>query len=126
MADLGTDIRWPLGRVFTLVSGRTNLGWAIARRLMTPRGGLFYDPDYGFSLVALLSSGAAPQAVLSVGSQIETEALKDERVLEASADLSFDDRTRKLTITLSLTDADGPFVLILAATAVTVELLQVA
>lgn len=130
MADLGTDIRCGalgkgIGKVFSLATGRENLGLAIARRLCTPRGGLFYDPDYGFDLRALLSKEMPKGAILAIGPQIESEATKDERVLSARADLSFDESSRKLTITLFLTDADGPFRLILAASAVTVELLEV-
>lgn len=130
MADLGTDIRCGalgrgIGKVFALATGRTNLALAIARRLCTPRGGLFYDPDYGFSLIMLLSSEAPRSAILAIGPAIAQEAEKDERVLSARADLVFNDQERKLTITLYLTDADGPFRLILAASAVTVEILEV-
>lgn len=130
MADLGTDIRcgafgFGIGKVFALASGRQNLALAIARRLCTPRGGLFYDLNYGTSLVLLLSSEATEATILSYGPLVEQEAMKDERVLSASADLSFERESRKLTITLFLTDAEGPFRLILAATALTVEILEV-
>ncbi len=126
MADLGTDIACVLsiGKVFGLVSGRRNLAMAIARRLRTRRGGLFYDPNYGYSLTILLSSEVTQSEVLGQGPTIEQEALKDERVLSASATLDYNAGLRTLRITLALTDADGPFKLVLSASKVTVEILE--
>jgi len=125
--DLGTDIRCPpsIGRVFKLVSGKANLALALVRRYSTKRGGLFYDLNYGYSLMALLSSEFPAGGVLSVGPEIEAEAKKDERVFAASAKLDFDEVARKLTVTLTITTATGPFTLVIAATAVSVELLTI-
>ncbi len=127
MADLGTDIDCltDIGKVFGLSTGRLNLARAIARRFLTPRGGLFYDLNYGFSLIQLLSSEATRANILSQGPAIEAEALKDERVLSATAVLTFDDSARKLTITLALQDAAGPFRLVLQASGVSVSILEV-
>ena len=41
-----------LNQEMTLVGGLLNLGQALAHRLETPRGGLFYDGDYGTDLRA--------------------------------------------------------------------------
>lgn len=127
MADLGTDIAClrSIGKVFGLVSGRRNLALAIARRLITRRGGLFYDPNYGFSLTILLSEEVTEQQVLGWGPSIEQEAQKDERVLSAAATLDHNAGARTLQITLDLTDADGPFRLVLLASKVTVQILEV-
>ncbi len=127
MADLGTDIMClhGLGKVFVLASGRKNLALAIARRYRTRRGGLFYDPNYGYPLTLLLSAELTDGAVQAIGPSLAQEALKDERVLACEVDFQYDRTTKTATIRCSLTDADGPFVLILKANAVTVEILEI-
>lgn len=50
---------------------------ALARRFDCPRGGLFYDPAYGFALTQLLLDSMDPQVAEQA---IIAEALKDERV----------------------------------------------
>ncbi len=125
---LGVDIQClnGIGKVFGLSSGRTNLAMAIARRFKTPRGALFYAPDYGFSLINLLSSEMSGAQITAQGSAIEAEAMKDERVQSATATLNYTAATRSLIVTLVLEDADGPFTLILAANTTTVEILKAA
>src|SRR5687767_7803210 len=47
-SELGTDVSIVLDADshWSLVTGQPNLARAIARRLSTPRGGLFYAPTY--------------------------------------------------------------------------------
>lgn len=53
------------------------LAQAVARRLITPRGGLFYDPAYGMDIRAFIADTTTPEDAVA---QIENEARKDERV----------------------------------------------
>ena len=75
--SLGVDISRDL-RGYT--RGTRNLIDALRRRLETPRGGLFYDPDYGFDLRQYVQAAMDAALQFELESFIETECLKDERV----------------------------------------------
>lgn len=132
MADLGSDISCvtDIDPMLTSVDGREALGQAIARRLGTPRGGLFYDANYGTDLRSFLNAHVTAERVAQA---VEAEALKDERVRSASARITFVDAGSpgataetlgSMEIELTLVDAAGPFVLTLLVGSVTVALLR--
>lgn len=128
MADLGTDIRAvdDLDPTMRLVSDREQLAQAIARRLGTKRGELAHigdSSDYGYDLKEMINDDTGPRATFEVEANVEREVLKDERVFSAKATATL--ASTRLTIALQLTDSVGPFVLVLAASAVTVEILRV-
>lgn len=122
MADLGDDFHCidDVDFGLTEVSGRRALAEAVARRWLTRRGTLFYDPAYGFGLEDWLH-GERRQAVSTLSAALENEALRDERVLAATVEVRFEGET--LFIRGELTDADGPFRLVANVSDVTVELL---
>jgi hypothetical protein len=136
LADFGTDISTfvlqadgtytpDLDPSFSLITGTRVVGEAIARRLMTPRGALLYDPDYGLDLRAYLNDDLDTRELYTLGALIEAEAEKDERVLSAVVDLSLDARSSRLTIRLTVTLLDAEsYALTLAADAVTVTILR--
>lgn len=102
-----------------LVVGRRVTAERVMHRLQTLRGALWYAPDFGTSLVALLNAAVPPA---SIAAATQAECLKDEEVLDAEVVV-----TRvgtDLSVTITLTDADGPFVLRLAVSSVTVALLE--
>jgi hypothetical protein len=121
MADLGTDI----GGVMDLdpslapVSGRRALIEAVARRLVTPRGALWYDASYGYDLRQFLNGIAAAPSQIVAGVVEQAEA--DERVVGAQASATFINNT--LVVKLALLDGSGPFAFTLKVSQVTVELL---
>lgn len=121
MADLGTDIAGVTDVTPSLatVSGRRNLIQAIARRLITPRGGLFYDETYGYDVRQFLSGIVRSTSVIAAG--IVEQAEQDERVDQADADVTFSGD--QLVIKVSISDGFGPFSFVLAISKVTVELL---
>jgi hypothetical protein len=96
------------------------LAQAIARRLTTPRGGLFYDSDYGTDIRRWLN--AAVQPLGRIGFEVQNEALKDERVKRANATVTIVGGT--LNIDLKLVDADGPFTLTLSVNQLTVDIIN--
>ncbi|WP_407540458.1 hypothetical protein Q0M94_03405 [Deinococcus radiomollis] len=123
MTDFGTDFSALPRLTFAQKKGLANLGEAIARRLMTPRGGLFYDPTYGLDLRRYLN------AVNDEATRFEIEILSaaqcelDERVARADVTvLTLDLRSAEIDV--SLTTLLGPFRLILAISQVRVEVLR--
>ncbi len=125
MTDFGNDLSALPGLTFRQQSGLPNLGEAIARRLMTPRGGLFYDAAYGLDLRRYLN------AVNNEATRFEIETLTaaqcelDERVYSADVTLlTLDLRSARLQIDLHT--RTGPFRLVLAVSQLTVEVLRAA
>jgi hypothetical protein len=119
--DLGSDFAcvMDLDPNLTVVSGRLALGQAVARRWLTIPGTLWYDRTYGAGLLAAING--AVQSTESWSSILETEALKDERVLECTVSVSFANET--LTVLGRLVDAEGPFDLTVAVGALSIDVL---
>lgn len=131
MADLGTDVRSlftanvvDLDPYFQIVSGATAVAHAVARRFLTPAGSLVWDEDVGLDLRDWLLECLSRAQLPAIASMVRTEALKEERVDSATADVTLG-ASGVLTVTLSCTTAAGPFVLVLAASALTVDLLSI-
>lgn len=126
MADLGSDFHCVTDIDFNLsaVSGRTCLAEAIARRLQTPRGGLWYDADYGTDLRQFINSPALNLRAVSAAAY--AEILKDERVESAQVTTTMPGgpSATTLTVTVSLADSAGPFTLVLSVSSLTVSLLN--
>jgi phage baseplate assembly protein W len=124
MADnltLGTDFGGLLdiSPAMTMVSGRKALGQALARRLMTPRGHLFYDPDYGTDIRDYLNDSFNSYIV---NSQIRNELMKDERVSDVAVSSSFNADSQTLSIQIKVTDNEGDFNLTLSVSSVDYKL----
>lgn len=125
-ADYGIDVSCvdDLDPTFALVSGPVALAQALARRLATPRGGLFYDGTYGYDLRAILNASVEDfGGTFAIASAVEAECMKDERVARAGATVSFNRGTEKLTVAVAIEGSEGPFDLVLSVDAVTVEIL---
>lgn len=118
---LATDLDTTLG----VSTGRLVVVEAIGRRLQTPRGRLMGDPDYGFDLAGYLNDDVTPSVIAWIQSQIEAEALKDERVVMADATVTLA-TSDVLTVTLALVLSDGDsFDLTITVDAVSVPVLSV-
>ncbi|HXJ47543.1 MAG TPA: hypothetical protein VNF91_00110 [Candidatus Acidoferrum sp.] len=125
---LGVDIalQGDLNPVWGLVSGFTNLGYAISRRLNAVLGSLFSDLGYGFDLSDLVNQDLLPTDVARISQAMAGQCLLDERVQTCRAALSFDNPSSTLTIVVSGTIATGQqFQFILAANGITVALISV-
>jgi len=123
--DLGVDFAGvtDITPTFALASGLQNLGMALARRLITPRGRLFYDPSYGFDLRDYLNAGVTDSQMAVLPDEISAECAKDERVQAITADVLFVRSSETMKVTIRGTTAAGPFTLVLGISAVTVEIL---
>lgn len=115
---LGTDIggATELDYALTTVSGRTSLAHRLIRRLTTPRGGLWYAPNYGFDLSEQIGS-TTPLSV--VEQRVVEQMLAEEEVADARATATFTASTGALTVEIQVVDADGPFELVLTASELT-------
>jgi hypothetical protein len=129
MADMGVDMDGLLDIALnpTLATGARNLGNALGRRLITDRGSLSYDADYGFSVRGLLNASYTDAFKAWAQSQIASECEKDERVLHCDATLAFS-APYVLTVTLVVTpnDTGGPFTFVMSVNNLTTTFLQAA
>lgn len=102
----------------------TAVGQAVVRRYITPRGGVIDDANYGFDLRGYVNHGSTDETITQLSGQIRAEAVKDERVLDAVADLSFDTRMISVSLTLTLSDPTStPYDLVFFVTGDGVQLL---
>ncbi len=133
MADLGTDCASTFGgaggaldvdRYFRRITGNEAVAHAVARRLVTARGSMSWAPDVGFDVRSYLNESLDRSTLLFLSGAIRAEAEGDERVRSADVRLDFDQPTGALTISLSIVTGDGPFTLVLRASALSVSLLS--
>jgi phage baseplate assembly protein W len=123
MTDFGTDLTALPELRFQLKDGLANLEEALARRLLTPRGGLFYDPTYGWDLRQYLNEVLDEATEHEMKVLVEQELEKDPRVYRATVEAVAKDLRRVQVDALVETTA-GPFRLTLAVSDVSVEVLR--
>lgn len=126
MADIfGSDIAcvFELDPGFRETTGNQMLGEAIARRWITPRGGILLDPNYGFDLNDYLDADVTAQDIARIQNSLEVEALKDQRIINATVQVSI--LNGNLVVNASLTTANGPFTLVVSVNNLNTTLLQV-
>jgi hypothetical protein len=125
---LGVDIACmtDVDMALSLAAGVRNLGFALARRLITPRGGLFYDPDYGLDVRDYLGAGLSDAELQALTGAVQLELEKDERVESCSVAAVFNVANNRLSLTCAVTTEDAvAFGLVLSISSLTVELLQI-
>jgi hypothetical protein len=118
--DVVTDLPGPYFRV---ASGLRNIGNALARRLTTERGGLFYAPNYGLDVRQYLNAGMTPQQLSQVQGDIAAEVGKDARIDNPTVTVVQNLPAARMDITIACELAEGPFEFVLGVTSLTVELL---
>ena len=99
---------------------------AILLRLSTKRGFYWADPEYGLSLADFVNDGLTPDALARLPLEVQSELEKDERIASASvsADIVTTPQGASVSLSIRVTPVDGKtFAFVLAASAVTVELL---
>ena len=128
MTLYGSDIRAAGGDLdpsFALVAEGACVGQALAHRLQTPEGGLFYDPEYeSVDLRAYLSAGFDGAEVYQLRAKVERALRADERVDDLDLDLRFDPTTETLTVVADGYGAEGPFRLVAVASAELVAVME--
>ncbi len=96
-----------------LIDDQLALIQACIRRLITPRGALWYDPNYGTDL-RQFSSDVAPSGLIE--SAVISELLKEEAVTRVQAKALRDGETLRIQIQINASDANLRFTLALSAT----------
>lgn len=122
-------------------AGRQCLVENLVRRLLTPRGGLVDDPNYGYLVSSFVNDDLNVADVPRLAVNIANEIAKDERVEDVNVTAQFVGPEQVsaamsgtvanpqpypggvLVIRIGITDSNGPFVLVLAANEVTVTIL---
>ena len=123
---LGLDVStFPdLDATFALISGAKVVAEAVARRITTPRGSLRGQPDYGIDVRDYLNEGLTPARVFALKAAIQAEAEADPRVASVDVDVTHDPKAGSLRVSVAGVSSLGPFELVLAITAVSVEVLS--
>jgi len=131
LRDYGSDISCvdDVDASLTSVDGETCFGQALARRISTPRRGLFYDFDYGIDARRYMNRAHHPKVTSQA---VEQECLKDERTDEIRAEVEHitpesEDQTDPpgtLRIELKVEGSEGPFNLTVGIDDLSVELIE--
>lgn len=128
MTNQGTDLLLTDGFEphFPLCSQRKNLAAALFRRCTTDpasdAGKAIYDGQC-YDARAFFAGKLDVSRLGLIGPQVARACLQDERVLKAVGVAAYSTANKKLEITVTITDADGPFSFIVAITSVTAEVL---
>jgi hypothetical protein len=122
--DVSTFVDGDLDPYFRPLSGPRAVAEAVVRRWTTPGGGLFFDLSFGVDVRELVSRAMTPQAIFALGAQLAAQAEEDDRVQSALVDVSFDGRTRKLTVRAEIRTAHGPFALVVSVDRLSVDILE--
>lgn len=110
------------------VSERVCLAEALVRRLVTYRGQLIdvvipsTTADYGTDVTQNVNDDLDPRAIARIGSDVDAEMRKDERVVQSATQASL--VSNVLMLPINVTDGKGPFPLVLAVSQVTVQILS--
>ena len=123
--NFGTTISctFDLAPVGILITGVQVLSDALTRRLLTPRGRLLDDPDYGLGILQWLGMDLSASDAAQVASNVDLEFVKDPRVLASLSSGSF--LNGVLTVTSTVTCAAGPFQLVITLSAAVIPNLVV-
>lgn len=119
------------------VSGRVCLAQGLARRLITPRGSLIYDVNYGYDLNQWINADVRQSDISQIQGYVQQEMLKDQRVISAQVSAQYVGPaqvaaamtaivaspnpypTGVLVFNIAIQDGTGPFVLTATVSALT-------
>jgi hypothetical protein len=125
--DTSATTRIHRGRV---VSGARLLAEAAFRRLVTERGTLLDDPNYGFAVKQFLNADMTPARRAAAPGLIRLELQKDDRIVSGSIRVDITEEREpngslSWTIDVAAVGVDeGPFEFSVSVDEVTVELLD--
>lgn len=106
-----------------MVSGRLALAQALARRLITTRGTLIDDRDYGYDLSDHLNGRLTARDLADASAQIITQFRLDDRVRDAEVSVSY--LGSVLLVAALIFDGEGSFPLTLSVSDITLTILKV-
>lgn len=114
-----------------LVSGRAVVVEALYRRLITPRGSLFYDLAYGLDVSGFVGAVGYERSTAVIGGMVANELSKDDRVIGVSCAATLTEQDDGslillLDIEATLAEEDEDFSFTVGVTDLTTELLSAA
>ena len=112
ITDFGTDLTHLPDVTGQLVSGGENLIQALARRIQTPKGSLFYDPSYGSTLYDWLGEGIEDGG-LALAVSLEVDIEEDPRVRSCTVNVT-NLHLRGIELSAHVDTNSGPLELIIA------------
>lgn len=124
--DTGTDVSlfdsvngtWPVR------GGDLMFAEQLLRRLTSRRGQLDFSQNDGIDVRDELREDMTADDVFHAKQKVENELLKDERVDDADVLATYDPSRSSLTLGMTVTKGAGAFRLVVAVTALTVDLLS--
>lgn len=109
------------------VSGVEAVAQALACRLVTPQGGLFYDLSYGYDLRRLREKRLSQSLLASIGPAVEAQCRLDERVQTVAVKVTPPAQpSAPLVVDVEFESIYGQGRLVLKISDVTVEILRTA
>ncbi len=108
-------------------SGARLLAEAALRRLITQRGSLLDDPNYGLALVNFIGEDLTPTKLAALPGLIELELRKDARLAAVRVDVAMVDTlpVQTLDVAIQIVGVDtGPFDLVVRVTELGLEVLS--
>lgn len=120
VSDFGSDVSTflradglaDLDPSFAVITGPQVVAESVARSLMTRRGLMTEAPDRGIDLQQLQSARLTPAALRQIHAVVEREVRADDRVLDASVEVS-NPEPYALRIRVACATAAGPFELVI-------------
>jgi hypothetical protein len=112
--DFGTDVlTFPdLDETLSPARGFRVLAEAICRRLVTPRGQMLFEPNYGFDVRSFLNAPIRMPELAAIKAGVEDQCEADERAVSAECSPEFNPQTGILKLPISVETAEGPFQLV--------------
>lgn len=92
---------------YSTVSSYQNVDAAVIRRMKTPLGALWYDPNYGNGVYDLLSKPMDAEFVVSAKQQLQTCLEGEERIHFISANVRIENEDRMARFAVTYKYADG-------------------
>ena len=105
-------------------TGRQLLIQSLLCRQTTPTGSVIDCPNDCINLIDYVSEGMTPTAIHQLFGTIQTELLKDQRVVSAFVTGDYSFQTSTLRINEAIQSSYGPFSLVLAVSNVSVTILN--
>lgn len=97
-SDVSLTTKLVTGRLLT---GKAVVIEALFRRLITPRGSLYYDLTFGFDASGLVGAVGYRRSAAVLGGMVENELAKDDRVINVRCEATLstlDDGTLQLLL----------------------------
>lgn len=104
-------------------SGLHVLAQSLAARQTTAPGTFIGAPDDCFDIRSWLSRGMTQAQIQQLGSQVQAQLLRDQRVQAVNVTSSYNVATSTLTLVEQVTSGAGPFTLTLIVSQVTIQVL---